>query len=120
MFSDPVTLSVNGVNKVCPRTSSNGTSSIYELPDGTLKFTVSHAPQKVAGKSRIRSMVRIDTFKVVPDPLTSVNDLEGLAVYLVIDRPVVGFSSTEIFHHTNALEAFLDATSVDKLFGKES
>jgi hypothetical protein len=117
MFSDPQTVTVNAVPKVMPRVSQQGTSSIYQLSDETFKLSVSH--QK-AGKDRVRSVVRIDERAVVPDPLTSVNDYETLSFYVVIDRPAVGFTDTQVNNLVAGLKTWLDATAVGKLFGQES
>ncbi len=116
MFSDPQTLTVATVAKVMPRVSTNGFSSVYQKDDGTYKFTISHA----TSNGRVRSMVRIDRREIVPDPLTSINDYENLGIYLVVDRPEVGFSSTQVNDVIAAFKTWLDSTAVGKVFGKES
>jgi hypothetical protein len=65
-------------------------------------------------------MGRIDQRKVVADPLTSVNDYETLSFYFVIDRPIYGFSSTEVEQLIAGLKTWLDNTAIDKLYGLES
>jgi hypothetical protein len=116
MFTDPEVVTVNAVAKSMPRVSSKDNSSIYQLADGTFKLTLSHTPTK----DRIRSMGRIDQRKVVADPLTSVNDYETLSFYFVIDRPIYGFSSTEVEQLVAGLKTWLDNTAIDKLYGLES
>jgi ribosomal protein S25 len=116
MFSDPQTITVNAVAKVMPRVTNNGLVSTYQLADQTFKLTISHEPKK----GRIRSMVRIDQRAVVADPLTSVNDYETLGVYVVVDRPEVGFSMAQQDQLLAALDAWLNTAASDKLFGMES
>lgn len=116
MFADPQSLTVAGVAKSMPRVSNNGYTSIYQKDDETYKFTISHS----TSNGRVRTMVRVDRREIVADPLTAVNDYETLGIYLVIDRPEVGFSATQINDVVAAMETWFDATSVGKLFGKES
>lgn len=116
MFSDPQVLTVNSVAKSMPRIESNGLKALYSLADGTFKLTVSHQ----VSKGRVRSMVRADQRAIVADPLTSVNDYETLGIYLVIDRPEVGFSTAQIDQLRAALSAWCDTTATGKLVGLES
>jgi hypothetical protein len=116
MFSDPQSVTVNSVAQSMPRVSVKDLSAIYQKSDGTWKLTLSHTPSK----DRIRSMARIDQRKVVTDPLTSVNDYDTLSFYVVIDRPLYGFSSTEVEQIIAGLKTWLDNTAIDKLYGTES
>jgi len=116
MFTDPQSVTIAGVAKSLPRVLIAGTSATYQANDQNVTLKVSH--QKSG--DRIRSMVRVDQRAIVPDPLTSVNDYENLGVYLVIDRPEVGFSSTQVNDLVAGLKAFLDSTAVGKLYGQES
>jgi hypothetical protein len=116
MFADPQTVTVNAVAKVMPRIKTDGLSSVYSLGDETFKLTVSHQKSNL----RIRSMVRIDQRAIVADPLTSVNDYETLSFYCVIDRPEVGFSSTQTDQLIAGLKTWLDTTATGKLYGQES
>lgn len=116
MFTDPQSVTVAGVAKSMPKISSKDMSSSYKNSDGTFSLTLSHQ----VSAQRVRSMVRIDQRAVVADPLTSVNDWETLSFYFVIDRPEVGFSSTQVNDLVAGLKTWLDATAVGKLFGKES
>jgi hypothetical protein len=117
MFSDPQSVTVNSVAQSMPRVENDGTKSIYKKNDETYTLTISH---NKAGKDRIRSMVRIDQRAIVPDPLTSVNDYETLTFYIVVDRPQVGFSSTDVNNLVSGLKTWLDSTAVGKLYGQES
>lgn len=116
-FADPQSITVNSVAQSMPRIETNGTSAKYSKDDESYKLSISH--QKVAN-DRIRSMVRVDQRAVVPDPLTAVNDYETLGIYLVIDRPSVGFTSTQVDYVVQGLKTWLSSANVVKLFGQES
>jgi len=121
MLSDPQTITVNAVAKAMPRIQTTGTSAVYSLSDETFKLEVSH--QKIAkGKtaSRIRSLVRFTQRAIVPDPLTAVNDYETTSIQIVIDRPEVGFTATQLDQMSAGLKTWLDTTMMGKLFGQES
>jgi len=115
-FSDPQTVTVNSVAQSMARVITNGSQSIYSKADGAYKMTISHT----TSKDRVRSMVRVDQRAIVPDPLTAVNDYENLGVYLVIDRPEVGFDATTVYNLIAGLKTWLDSTASGKIFGKET
>lgn len=116
MFADPQSVTVNAVAKSMPRVSSSGLKSEYLKDDEEFKLTISH--QK--SNKRIRSMVRIDQRAVVPDPLTAVNDYENLGFYFVIDRPEVGFTSTQVDYLVQGLKTWLSSGNVIALYGQQS
>lgn len=121
MLTDPQTITVNAVAKTMPRVQSTGTTAVYQLADQTYKLEVSHqVTAKTRGNSRIRTLVRFSQRKVVADPLTAVNDYETGSLQLVIDRPEVGFSATELDQMSAGFKTWLDTTMMGKLFGLES
>lgn len=116
MFADPQSVTVNAVAQSMPRVESAGNSSLYQKADGTFKLKISHTQTG----TRIRSMARIDQRAIVADPLTSVSDYETLAFYVVVDRPEVGFTSTQVDQLIAGLKTWLDSTAIGKLYGRES
>jgi len=116
MFADPQSVTVNAVAQSMPRISTGGTKSTYQKNDLSFTLNISHTTVK----DRIRSMARIDQRAIVPDPLTAVNDYETLSVYLVVDRPLAGFSSTQVDQLITGFKSWLDTTAVGKLYGSES
>lgn len=116
MFSDPLSITIAGVAKSMPRISSTGTKTVYQTNDETYTLTISHM---VSGK-RIKSLFRVDRKEIVTSPLDSTNDYDTLSVYVVIERPNFGFSSTQVNDVVAGLKTMLDATAVGKLYGKES
>jgi len=117
MFADPQTVTVNSVAQSLARVLTEGKKAVYRKVDGTFQLTISH--QQV-GNDRIRSMARIDQMAIVPDPLTAVNDWETLSFYFVIDRPLAGFSQTQVDQLIAGLKTWLDSTASGKLYGQES
>lgn len=99
-----------------PLVETKGRSGSYEKSDGTFAFKISHTP----AKDRVRSMARIDQKAIVPDPLTSVNDYETLSFYCVVDRPLAGFTVTQVEQLITGFKTWLDSTAIGKLFGQES
>jgi hypothetical protein len=116
MFSDPQTITVNAVAQAMPRVETSGRKSIYQKSDQTFTLTVSHTPSR----DRVRSMARVDQKAVVADPLTAVNDYETLSFYVVVDRPLAGFTSTQTEQLIAGFKTWLDSTAIGKLFGQES
>lgn len=116
-FTDPQSVTINAVAKSMARIETEGMKSIYQNADESFKFTISH--QKTGG-NRYRSMTRLDQRVVAADPLTSVNDWQILGVYLVIDRPIVGFTSVQVEQHVAGILAWHTSPTIAKLYGLES
>ena len=116
MFSDPQSVTIEAVAVSLPRIRTEGQSSFYADETESVKLSISH--QK--SNRRIRSMVRLDKRAIVADPLTSENDYENLAVYMVIDRPEVGFTSEDVQSLVLAHQDWLDSTAAGKLYGQQS
>lgn len=114
-FTDPQSVTINAVPTSLPRVSDEATKSVYSSPDETLQLTISHQ----ASTGRQRHMVRIDQMVVAADPLTAVNQQQTLGVYVVVDQPNFGFSDTNINYVVQALTAWLSATNVGKVLGRE-
>lgn len=119
-LADPQVITVNAVAKSMPRIISSGTSATYALADSTFSLAIKHTSFKVAGKQRIKSLASFKQQAVVPDPLTSVNDLENVLVSVQIDRPEAGFTSAQIDQMIAGFKTWLDTTMVGKLYGRES
>jgi hypothetical protein len=118
-YTDPQTLTINSVAQTLPRTSSGQNSGIFTKDDGTVKLTVSHSYGK-----RMRHSIRVDFSKIAPNPLISAqNIMFSMSTYLVIDRPLTGFTVAEAKQVVDALTAYLTASSgarATQLLGGES
>lgn len=115
-FTDPQSVTINGVAKSMPRISTESAQSLYSTADEEVKMRISHQ----AAKDRTRHMVRIDQRVVAADPLTSVNAYQSVGVYLVVDEPEYGFSDAEIDYVVQGFKTWLSTANVLKVLGAES
>lgn len=117
MFADPIaSVTYATVAQTLPRISTNGSKSVYRKSDGSLVITLSHQ----TARNRVRSMARLD--RNIDTDANSVLD-SNCAVYLVIDRPVTGFSETDVVNQSECLFGALTASTnagLKKLYAQES
>jgi hypothetical protein len=110
-----------GTEVTAPRVSSGDFKSVYETSDGLNKLTIS--TQETAG-NRKRHLVRIDESKLATNVYEeSKKQSVSVSVYLVIDRPVNGFTNAEVKKLVEGLSGLLSATSfalIEKVLGGES
>lgn len=117
MLSDPQSLTLNAVAQSCPAISRENMKSIYRKADGTVTLAVSH--QKTKG-ARLRHLARVDVAYVAPDPFTAENRSYTVAAYMVIDRPEVGLTNTQLRNVAEALVDWSSDANLDKLLALES
>lgn len=121
MFTDPQSVKIGASTISLPRVSSGDLKSAYGNEDSTVDLTIS---TQETGKSRLRHTVRLDKSKIAADPLITTQNVENSAsVYLVIDRPVSGFTNTEAEEIAKGLLEYLSASTyanVKKVLGRES
>lgn len=119
MFTDPQSITINGVASTLNKISSGDMNSTYRSADETVQLRISHR----AAKNRVRRMARIDQTIIATDPLTTEQDYQSAGVYIVVDEPRVGFSDTQLQYVVSALIAWLTASTnanTTKLLGSES
>jgi hypothetical protein len=117
MFADPQSITVNAVAQSMPAISRGTDTSLYMKDDGSFKLTVAH--QYKAERSRYT--VRVDATKISADPLTTANNrVYSQSVYLVIDKPVVGYSNAEAQQLASALTLWLTSANILKVLGGET
>lgn len=119
MLTDPQTITINAVEHWLPKISQGQESATYRNGDATVILRTSHQHNK----GRTRSMFRVDQVKVAADPLTAENVQLSTGIYLVIDKPDVGFSSTELTNLVTGIVTALSGTSYalfKKLIANES
>lgn len=117
-LSDPQSVTINGTAFSLARVISLEGKSQYNSADGNTRLVVLQSNGK-----RKRTAIRLEQTKVASDPLTSINAYADDAVYLMIDRPLVGFSVDEIVKQVTALVALISASSyglVTRVLGGES
>lgn len=89
----------------------------YMTSDGTNSFKVAHQ----LGTQRNASVVRLDLNSTYTDPSTGLAKAVTMAVYCTINRPLAGFTNTQIKSQLAGLLQFLaSTTNQDKILGLES
>lgn len=118
-FADPVKIKPTGSEATCPRVSTGDFSSTYLAEDGLTKVTISTQNGK-----RKRHVVRCDLSKITTDPFDTSQNVEvSSSAYLVIDRPLAGFTNAELKTLVEGLTTFLTASSgeaIKKVIASES
>lgn len=117
-FSDPLKPKFdNSAETECPRVSTGSYESTYQSADGLGKVRL--ATQN--GSDRRRHLARLDLAKITTDPYdTSQNIDVSMSAYLVIDRPISGFTADEARKLAEGLKALLTEANLKKLVASES
>jgi len=117
-YVDPQTINVVGGVTSLPRTGSSSNSGTFTSADGTVELAVSHSRAK-----RNRSTISLSQVKTSADVLIpSQNVRSQQRVYVVVDRPLNGFTVAESKTMVDSLIAFLTASTgakVTQLLGFE-
>lgn len=119
-FADPQSIKVDGTNTVSlPRVNTGDYQSEYLSEDGTIRLKI----QTVNGR-RKRQQIRVDLTKITTDPFDTTQNIEiSSSIYLQIDRPLSGFTNTDMLKAIEGLVAFLSASTysaVKKALASES
>jgi len=129
-FSDPQSVTISGFNGGAaislPRTSSQGSKSIYTSNDGLYVLTVSHQFSGTPGSAnyRVRSMYRLDVKVLATDPFNADRSIyQDFGAYIVLDKPAFGFTAANMVAVVTALVTNISASTyaaATKLVGNES
>lgn len=117
-FADPQVLTIATVATNLPKIASLPTASKFATPDGTR--TLSTSQQNTGKKSR--ALARLDTSKISTDVFDVKVKLD-FGLYLVSQKPTVGFTEAELLAEWTMFRSWLEANSnanLKKLFGGES
>jgi hypothetical protein len=118
-FADPQKVKVTETEATLPRVDTGSFSSQYLSSDGLTRLTISTQNGK-----RKRHVARIDLSKITTNPFDTTQNVEvGSSAYLVVDRPLAGFTNTELKKLVEGLVGFLSASTysaTEKLLGSES
>lgn len=120
-FSDPISVTVNGVAKSLPRIfSATGAPSTFKTADDEFVAEIAH--QAVKGGRRERHVIKVTQRKIVADPFNPSTNLESKAsVHIVLENPIMGFSDTELGYLAKALADFVNvAGNQTKFIGGEA
>lgn len=103
MLAEPQVMTINSVANNFYKVAASPNSSQFVTSDGLKAITT----KQNSTAKRFRREVRISQSKVAADPVSAVNAMEGVSVYLVIDEPRSGvFTDAEINHLATALCAW--------------
>jgi len=121
-LADPVKIKdASGSEVEAPRTGVGDFRSIYTTPDGALTVSVSTSETNA---NRKRHLVRVDVSKLAENALEEdKKQTYSMSVYLVVDRPLNGWTLTDAKKLVEGLVGFLSASSyanTTKVLGGES
>jgi hypothetical protein len=112
---------VAGTEVTAPRVSSGDLKSEYATSDGLNVLNVSTTE---SNNNRKRHLVRIDTNKLATNPYEETKKQNiSMSAYVVIDRPVAGFTVAEAKKLVEGLVGLLSASTyslTEKVLGSES
>jgi len=119
-FTDPQIVKTDGSTETAlPRVSSGQYASEYLSADGLTRMTISTQEGR-----RKRHLVRLDLKKVIASVINpSQNEEVSSSVYLVVDRPLSGYTNEELRKVVEGLVGFLSASTYSatkKVLGSES
>jgi hypothetical protein len=108
MYSDPQSVTISGANSLA-RTGISNTTGIFSKDDGTVTLSVGHSKSKA---NRVRSTARVDFSKIIADPLVTGTNLRlSASVYIVLDKPLNGFTVAEQVQLITGLTTWLTAST---------
>lgn len=110
-FADPQSITIVGGATSFPRTASGVNLGAFSSADGYNKLSVGSSYG-----TRIRRTARLDLSKVAANPFdSSVNASYSMSAYLVIDVPLVGYTTADIVTNTAGLLTWCTASTNAKL-----
>lgn len=105
-LTDPLSITIDGTAYSLARVIAVDGKSQYNSADGNTRLVVLQSNGK-----RRRTAIRLEKTKVAADPLTAINAYVDDAVYIMFDRPLVGFSNDEIVKQLTGLVTLASASS---------
>jgi len=110
-FADPQSVTIDSVAISLPRTSFGASSGGFTSADGNTQLLVS----SLYGK-RTRRTARLNVQKIAEDPYNDgLSSLFSMSAYLVVDVPLVGFTTAEQLLNADGLTKWLTDSSGAKL-----
>lgn len=106
-LADPQSIKIGEVETSLPRVVTGAYNSSYESEDGAIKVTLASQNGK-----RKRQTWRVDLKKITPDPFIPDQNQEiSMSFYIVVDRPVSGYTNAEALAAVKGALATLTASS---------
>ncbi|DAD50054.1 coat protein [ssRNA phage Zoerhiza.4_5] len=108
MFADPQSVTIGSAQSLA-RTGISGNTGSFTKDDGTVALSIAHSKSKA---NRVRSTARVDFSKVAADPLVTGTNLRlSASAYIVIDKPLNGFTVAEVVQLVTGLTTWLTAST---------
>lgn len=106
-LADPQSITIGGTAFSVARMpfTEKGTS-VFTDPTGLVDLSILQNKGR-----RSRSAIRISKRIEATDPLTAVKSSEQATVYLMVDRPLLGFTNADLKAMVDALAAYTAASS---------
>jgi hypothetical protein len=122
MYGDPITFTVNAVNKVLARVFNPipGGPSRFAMADETFSCEISH--QIIKGK-RERHLCKLVQKAITANPFIPAENVENFAsCYIVLDNPRQGFTDLDLRYLLKSVSGFMNASdaNMDKFIGGEA
>lgn len=118
-YADPQSVTIAGVANSLPRTGSGVDQGSFTSNDGLVKLNVASTYGK-----RTRRTIRLSHNKIATDPLLAGQSVPvSMAVYVVVDTPLTGYTVAQQKEIVDAFTAYLTASTganVTKLLGGEN
>lgn len=107
-LADPQSIKIGATESSLPRVSTGNYNSTYQSEDGKVVLKLS----TVSNGKRKRQVYRVDLNKITEDPFDDSQNVEvSMSCYIVLDRPLVGFSNTEAYEALKGLVDTMSASS---------
>jgi len=108
-LADPQSITIGSAISLA-RVSDDGFKSQYFSADRLVRETVSS--QLTAGSSgRTKTLIRVDKDVVATDPISALNKSLTGSVYVVLDFPLLGFTTTDKINMFTGLSTQLTAAT---------
>jgi len=120
-LADPQTITISATPYTLPRTFAEGSESAYTSSDGLIQLSLNH---NLVKQGVTRHLLRLDHAKLTSDPFKpSENVKVRTTMYLVIQTPPAGYTTTEVMAVYTGWKNLFTASSdamITKLLGGES
>ena len=91
MLTEPQTVVIGANTRTLVKTESDKTRSVFTDRANGVRLEVSQS-----SGNRYRSLTKLTLTKIVTNPISGLLAEESVTAHLVIDRPRVGFTDTEV------------------------
>ena len=106
--------------RVSSTTGNNQRKSNYQKADRTYFLEVLHRDVTRNKRQRVVSLVTFTQQATATDPFTAEQYSESVALSVQVDRPLVGFTTTQIDQNWTGFKTWFDSTMLSKILGGES